>query len=83
MALNQVDGCHEQNRRPSSGFIRTSQSEIMPRMRKDFNAKRIKSHKETARCLFLITPPKFNMEPENDGFQKESPFPVVDFQVPC
>ncbi len=21
------------------------------------------------------------MEPENDGFQKESPFPVVDFQV--
>ena len=29
------------------------------------------------------TPPKFNMEPENDGFQKESPFPVVDFQVPC
>ncbi len=29
------------------------------------------------------TPQKFNMEPENDGFQKESPFPVVDFQVPC
>ena len=28
------------------------------------------------------TPPKFNMEPENDGFQKESPFPGVDFQVP-
>ena len=27
------------------------------------------------------TPPKFNMEPENDGFQKESPFPGVDFQV--
>ena len=31
----------------------------------------------------IFTPPKFNMEPENDGFQKESPFPVVDFQVPC
>ena len=29
------------------------------------------------------TPPKFNMEPEHDGFQKESPFPGVDFQVPC
>ena len=29
------------------------------------------------------TPPKTNMEPENDGFQKESPFPGVDFQVPC
>ena len=23
------------------------------------------------------------MEPENDGSQKESPFPGVDFQVPC
>ena len=29
------------------------------------------------------TPPKFNKEPENDGFQKEFPFPLVDFQVPC
>ena len=28
----------------------------------------------------LYTPPKFNMEPENDGFQKESPFPGVDFR---
>ena len=28
-------------------------------------------------------PPKFNMEPENDGFQKESPFPGTSFQVPC
>ena len=31
----------------------------------------------------LDTPPKFNMEPENDGFQKESPFPGTSFQVPC
>ena len=23
------------------------------------------------------------MEPENDGFQKESPFPGTSFQVPC
>ena len=29
------------------------------------------------------TPPKFNMEPEHDGFQKESPFPGTSFQVPC
>ena len=25
------------------------------------------------------TPRKLNMEPENDGFQKESPFPGFDF----
>ena len=30
-----------------------------------------------------LTPPKFKMEPENDGFQKESPFPGTSFQVPC
>ena len=30
-----------------------------------------------------ITPPKFNMEPENDGVQKESPFPGTSFQVQC
>ena len=28
-------------------------------------------------------PPKTNMGPEKDGFQKESPFPGVHFQVPC
>ena len=32
-------------------------------------------------CIF--TPPKFNMETDNDGFQKESPFPGTSFQVPC
>jgi len=31
----------------------------------------------------IFTPLKFNMEPENDGFQKESPFPEADLQVPC
>ena len=30
-----------------------------------------------------VHPPKFNMEPENDGFQKESPFPWVHVQLPC
>ena len=29
------------------------------------------------------TPPKFNVEPENDTFQKGSPFPGGHFQVPC
>ena len=29
------------------------------------------------------TPPKFNMEPENNGFQKDFPFPGTYFQVPC
>ena len=28
-----------------------------------------------------VTLPKTNMEPENDGFQEESPFPGVYFQV--
>ena len=31
----------------------------------------------------LDTPPKFNMEPENHGFQKDVPFPGTYFQVPC
>ena len=26
---------------------------------------------------------KFNMEPENNGFQMDFPFPVTYFQVPC
>ena len=29
------------------------------------------------------TLPKFNMEPKNDGVQKESPIPGYHFQVPC
>ena len=28
------------------------------------------------------TPQKFNMEPENNGFQKDFPFPGTYFQVP-
>ena len=30
-----------------------------------------------------VTLPKFNMEPKNDGFQKESPLPGYHFQVLC
>ena len=29
------------------------------------------------------TPPKFNMEPENNDFQMDFPFPGTYFQVPC
>ena len=29
------------------------------------------------------TPPKFNMEPENDGLEDDFPFPGVYSQVPC
>ena len=31
--------------------------------------------KESSLPTIMFTPPKFNMEPENDGFQKQSPFP--------
>ena len=30
----------------------------------------------------ISTPPKFNMEPENNGFQMDFPFPGTYFQVP-
>ena len=33
--------------------------------------------------ITAITPPKFNMEPENDGFQEELRFLGTSFQVPC
>ena len=33
--------------------------------------------------FFSCTPPKFNMESENDGFQEEPPFLGTSFQVPC
>ena len=33
--------------------------------------------------VYLATPPKFNMEPEDHGFQKDFPFPGTYFQVPC
>ena len=34
-------------------------------------------------ALFLITPPKFNMEPENQPLEKEVPIGNHHFQVPC
>ena len=32
---------------------------------------------------FAYTPPKINIEPENDGLEDDFPFPVVYSQVPC
>ena len=31
----------------------------------------------------LVTPPKINIEPENDGLEDDFPLPGVYFQVPC
>ena len=33
--------------------------------------------------VHVITLPNNTIEPENDGFQKDSPIPGADFQVPC
>ena len=35
------------------------------------------------RLAIQDTPPKFNIEPENDGLEDDFPFPVVYSQVPC
>ena len=32
--------------------------------------------------MIQLTPPKFNMEPENKSLEKQSPFGNHDFQVP-
>ena len=45
----------------------------------DFNIYDIKC---ITKSIGQHTPPRFNMEPGNDGFQKESPFPGTSFQVP-
>ena len=31
----------------------------------------------------MITPPKVNIEPENDGLEDYFPFPGVYSQIPC
>ena len=31
----------------------------------------------------LLTPPKFNMEPKNEGLEDVFPFHMSDPQVPC
>ena len=52
-----------------------------------FNESSLRSN-GVSHSLFLhpfmgLTPLKTNMELESEGFQKESPFPGVHFQVPC
>ena len=32
---------------------------------------------------YIYTPPKINIEPENDGLEDDFPFPGVHSQVPC
>ena len=49
-----------------------------PRMRSFFCF-----HWVFSKVIRLGTPPKFNMESENDGFQEELPFLGPSFQVPC
>ena len=48
----------------------------------------ISSLKQNHHCATIkqkkqITPPKINIEPENDGLEDVSPFPGVYSQVPC
>ena len=33
--------------------------------------------------IYIYTPPKINIEPENDGLEDDFPFPGVYSQVPC
>ena len=33
--------------------------------------------------LLTLTPPKINIEPENDGWEDDYPFPGWYSQVPC
>ena len=33
--------------------------------------------------VFLFTPPKINIEPENGGLEDDFPFPGVYSQLPC
>ena len=33
--------------------------------------------------VMMITPPKINIKPENDGLEDDVPFPGVYSQVPC
>ena len=33
--------------------------------------------------IYMITPPRMNIEPENDGLEDDFPFPGVYSQVSC
>ena len=40
-------------------------------------------NEKTTGWFRVYTPPKTNIEPENNGFQMDFPFPGTYFQVPC
>ena len=73
-------------------FLRSSSGRAI-KTRKTFAGKPLESFGvRWSQCFSMMkhntikmrgTPAKFNMEPENDGFQIESPFPGTSFQVPC
>ena len=52
-------------------------------LRMRFSEKKATHRKKNTMFNERLTPLKFKMEPENDCSQKESPFPGVDFQLPC
>ena len=71
----------------TSGSKRVGQVcfEMCPSKRSVDGKKRdgIKCIKRISKCIsnHFFTPQKFNMEPENKGFQQKSPLPGADFQV--
>ena len=44
---------------------------------------KLAAHINSIRSTDSYTPPKINIEPENDGLEDVSPFPGVHSQVPC
>ena len=42
-----------------------------------------KTPPKTNEWQWQFTPPKINIEPENDGLEDDFPFPGVYSQVPC
>ena len=41
------------------------------------------SQKLEFKVMVMFTPPKINIEPENDGLEDDVPLPGVSCQVPC
>ena len=68
-----ASGWHHQTLQPLTAMFRIGKKQKN-------NTRWIASVVSTEVLVVSNTPPKFNMEPENDGFQKESPFPGTSFQ---
>ena len=43
----------------------------------------LRNHLSIDQWKSLVTPPKINIEPENDGLEDDFPLPGVYSQVPC